>query len=140
MTSAFGAHFETKFRCNSIYSNKIPNHHGPSELRVSCRAGTLLNYRGEGLERVGLALTHDQASLSPAEAMAILDERVKLIGKINSDIADWLFVINRLSGVRQTVTNLLVQERRRVEEVYAQALKKLASRRPQESSFELGYT
>lgn len=89
-----------------VYIKKILNHHGPSKLRVSCRAGTLLNYRGDRLERVGLALTRNQGSLSPAEAIAILDERVKLIGKINSDIADWLFVINRFSGMRKTFTNL----------------------------------
>lgn len=33
-----------------------------------------------------------QRSLTPNQAVAILDERVKLIGKINADIADWLAV------------------------------------------------
>ena len=33
-----------------------------------------------------------QRSLSPNNAVAVLDERVKLIGKINLDIADWLAV------------------------------------------------
>ncbi|KAL9124833.1 MAG: hypothetical protein Q9217_005885 [Psora testacea] len=59
-------------------------------------------------------------SLSPNHAVAVLDERVKLIGKINSDIADWL------------------AERRRVEDSYVQGLKKLAARRSHDASTELG--
>ncbi|MCJ1461765.1 hypothetical protein MMC07_000364 [Pseudocyphellaria aurata] len=59
-------------------------------------------------------------SLQPGQAVPILEERVKLIGKINADVADWL------------------TERRRIEEAYAQGLKKLASRRPQDPSSELG--
>lgn len=52
--------------------------------------------------------------------MSVLDERVKLIGKVNTDIADWL------------------AERRRVEETYVQGLRKLASRRPHDAAAELG--
>ncbi|MCJ1260817.1 hypothetical protein MMC22_000680 [Lobaria immixta] len=59
-------------------------------------------------------------SLQPGQAVTILDDRVKLIGKINADIADWL------------------SERRRIEEAYVQGLKKLATRRPQDASSELG--
>ncbi|CAD6588961.1 MAG: hypothetical protein ASARMPRED_003840 [Alectoria sarmentosa] len=59
-------------------------------------------------------------SLSPNQAVSVLDERVKLIGKINTDIADWL------------------AERRRVEELYVQGLRKLAGRRPHDAAAELG--
>ena len=33
-----------------------------------------------------------QGSLQPAEAVTVLNDRVRLIGKINTDIADWLQV------------------------------------------------
>ncbi|KAJ9356100.1 Fes/CIP4 homology domain protein [Paecilomyces variotii] len=52
------------------------------------------------------------ACLQPSEATAVLNDRIRLINKINTDISDWL------------------QERRRVEEQYVQGLRKLA-RRPQ---------
>ncbi|GAD99835.1 Fes/CIP4 homology domain protein [Paecilomyces variotii No. 5] len=52
------------------------------------------------------------ACLQPSEATTVLNDRIRLINKINTDIADWL------------------QERRRVEELYVQGLRKLA-RRPQ---------
>ncbi|EEA25613.1 Suppressor of Profilin deletion [Talaromyces marneffei ATCC 18224] len=51
-------------------------------------------------------------SLQPNQAAAVLNDRIRLINKVNTDIADWL------------------QERRRVEELYVQGLRKLA-RRPQ---------
>ncbi|KAL1969485.1 hypothetical protein VTN77DRAFT_8923 [Rasamsonia byssochlamydoides] len=51
-------------------------------------------------------------SLQPSQATAVLNDRIRVINKINADIADWL------------------QERRRVEELYVQGLRKLA-RRPQ---------
>ncbi|KAI4228135.1 MAG: hypothetical protein L6R36_001849 [Xanthoria steineri] len=63
------------------------------------------------------ALLH---SLQPAQAVAILDERVKLIAKVNSDIAEWL------------------SERRRVEEAYVQGLKRLSSKHTPIASAELG--
>ena len=44
----------------------------------------------------GKLLTGAQRSLSPNQAVSVLDERVKIIGKINADIADWL----RVSSVR----------------------------------------
>ncbi|KAL9065003.1 MAG: hypothetical protein Q9161_008495 [Pseudevernia consocians] len=59
-------------------------------------------------------------SLSPNQAVSVLEDRVKLIGKINTDIADWL------------------AERRRVEETYVQGLRKLAGRRPHDAAAELG--
>ncbi|KAL8882210.1 MAG: hypothetical protein Q9198_000755 [Flavoplaca austrocitrina] len=59
-------------------------------------------------------------SLQPTQAVAILDERVKSINKVNLDIAEWL------------------SERRRVEETYVQGLKKLGSKQAQISSAELG--
>ena len=39
-----------------------------------------------------LILTLTKQSLQPAQAVVLLEDRVKLIGKINSDIADWLSV------------------------------------------------
>ncbi|PYH99691.1 hypothetical protein BO71DRAFT_415409 [Aspergillus ellipticus CBS 707.79] len=52
------------------------------------------------------------ASLQPGQATSVLNDRIRLINKVNTDIADWL------------------QERRRVEETYVQGLRKL-SHRPQ---------
>ena len=40
-----------------------------------------------------------QRSLSPNNAIAVLDDRVKLIGRINLDIADWLAVWFANAGV-----------------------------------------
>ena len=50
----------------------------------------------------GLLIAHvRQRSLSPNHAVAVLEERVKLIGKINYDIADWLAVrISPENGTR----------------------------------------
>ncbi|KAF7506121.1 hypothetical protein GJ744_012185 [Endocarpon pusillum] len=52
--------------------------------------------------------------LEPSQAVNVLNDRVEVISKTNDDIADWLL------------------ERRKVEETYAQGLRKLA-RRPQSS-------
>ncbi|OJJ35125.1 hypothetical protein ASPWEDRAFT_40290 [Aspergillus wentii DTO 134E9] len=60
------------------------------------------------------------ASLQPSQASTVLNDRIRLINKINSDIADWL------------------QERRRVEELYAQGLRKLAHRPQLENAAALG--
>ncbi|OJJ80852.1 uncharacterized protein ASPGLDRAFT_133423 [Aspergillus glaucus CBS 516.65] len=60
------------------------------------------------------------ASLQPSQATAVLNDRVRLITKVNTDVADWL------------------QERRRVEEAYAQGLRKLASRPQLENGAALG--
>ncbi|KAI9783938.1 MAG: hypothetical protein M1839_002883 [Geoglossum umbratile] len=60
------------------------------------------------------------ASLQPGQAVVALNERVKRVGKINLEIADWL------------------QERRRVEESYVQGLKKLARKQPPDETSDLG--
>ncbi|OAG33966.1 hypothetical protein AYO21_11897 [Fonsecaea monophora] len=60
------------------------------------------------------------ASLQPEQAVSILNDRVTLITKINSDIADWL------------------QERRKVEEAYVAGLRKLARRQQQDGAAALG--
>ena len=59
--------------------------------------------------------------MDPEQAVDVLNGRVAVINKIHSDIADWL------------------QERRRVEEQYATALRKLARRPQQDSASALGY-
>ncbi|KAF4548955.1 Muniscin C-terminal mu-like domain-containing protein [Elsinoe fawcettii] len=60
------------------------------------------------------------ATLQPSEAVQILDSRVRLVSQVNSGIADWL------------------QERRRLEEQYAQGLRKLARRPALADPQELG--
>ncbi|OAX84366.1 hypothetical protein ACJ72_01258 [Emergomyces africanus] len=60
------------------------------------------------------------AALTPTQASAVLTERIRLISKINSDIADWL------------------SERRRVEDAYVLGLRKLARRPQQDGSAALG--
>ncbi|KAE8366102.1 Muniscin C-terminal mu homology domain-containing protein [Aspergillus caelatus] len=60
------------------------------------------------------------ASLQPGQATGVLNDRIRLINKINADIADWL------------------QERRRVEEAYAQGLRKLATRQQLDNGAALG--
>ncbi|OAA66868.1 PCBP-like protein [Niveomyces insectorum RCEF 264] len=60
------------------------------------------------------------ASLQPNQAVHVLQERVKRIGKVNQEIADWL------------------QERRKVEEQYVVGLKKLMQFRVPGPSSELG--
>ncbi|KAF1838204.1 hypothetical protein BDW02DRAFT_542315 [Decorospora gaudefroyi] len=59
-------------------------------------------------------------SLSPAQAVNVLNDRVRHVGLLNNHIADWL------------------QERRRVEEQYVQGLRKLANRHPPDESSDLG--
>ncbi|KAK5796404.1 hypothetical protein VI817_005689 [Penicillium citrinum] len=60
------------------------------------------------------------ATLQPNQATNILNDRIRVINKIHSDIADFL------------------QERRRVEEVYAQSLRKLAHRPQLDNGAALG--
>ncbi|OBT72768.1 hypothetical protein VF21_08633 [Pseudogymnoascus sp. 05NY08] len=60
------------------------------------------------------------ASLPPSQAVHIFNERVKRVGKLNAEIADWL------------------QERRKVEDLYVQGLKKLARRPLPDTTSELG--
>ena len=70
--------------------------------------------------------------------MSVLDERVKLIAKINIDIADWLAVGDQYPYVID-IYSCTQQERRRVEETYVQGLRKLAGRRPHDAAAELGW-
>ncbi|KAK2040806.1 SAFF domain-containing protein [Colletotrichum somersetense] len=60
------------------------------------------------------------AHLQPMQAVNVLNDRVKRINKINTEIADWL------------------QERRRVEDQYVQSLKKLLTFKVPNSQSELG--
>ncbi|POR32583.1 Suppressor [Tolypocladium paradoxum] len=60
------------------------------------------------------------ANLQPGQAVQTLNDRVKRINKLNLEIADWL------------------QERRRVEEQYAQGLRKLGQFRAPNALSELG--
>ncbi|KFY29824.1 hypothetical protein V493_02227 [Pseudogymnoascus sp. VKM F-4281 (FW-2241)] len=60
------------------------------------------------------------ASLPPSQAVNIFSERVKRVGKLNTEIADWL------------------QERRKVEDLYVQGLKKLARRPLPDAMSEMG--
>ncbi|KAI1420243.1 Muniscin C-terminal mu homology domain-containing protein [Xylaria sp. FL1777] len=59
-------------------------------------------------------------TLHPGQAVAVLTDRVKRITKVNNEIADWL------------------QERRRVEEQYAQGLRRLTQFRVPNAQSELG--
>ncbi|KAJ5682545.1 hypothetical protein N7462_005710 [Penicillium macrosclerotiorum] len=60
------------------------------------------------------------ATLQPGQATTVLNERIRVINKIHADIADFL------------------QERRRLEEVYAQSLRKLAHRPQLDNGAALG--
>ncbi|KAJ5301302.1 hypothetical protein PENANT_c023G04854 [Penicillium antarcticum] len=60
------------------------------------------------------------ATLHPGQATTVLSDRIRVINKINADIADYL------------------QERRRVEETYAQGLRKLAHRPQLDNGAALG--
>ncbi|KAH8725525.1 Muniscin C-terminal mu homology domain-containing protein [Phaeosphaeriaceae sp. PMI808] len=59
-------------------------------------------------------------SLSPAQAVNVVNDRMNHVDRLNVQIADWL------------------QERRRVEELYVQGLRKLANRHPPDESSDLG--
>ncbi|KAH0283583.1 hypothetical protein M436DRAFT_43046 [Aureobasidium namibiae CBS 147.97] len=58
------------------------------------------------------------AILEPGQAINVLNDRVRQVGRVNSDIADWL------------------QERRRLEEQYSNGLRKLARRSPPGDSIQ----
>ncbi|KAL4779472.1 Muniscin C-terminal mu homology domain-containing protein [Aspergillus varians] len=60
------------------------------------------------------------ASLQPSQAASVLADRIRVINKVNADIADWL------------------QERRRIEEAYAQGLRKLSHRPQLDNAAALG--
>ncbi|KAA8651751.1 uncharacterized protein ATNIH1004_000647 [Aspergillus tanneri] len=61
-----------------------------------------------------------QPTLQPSQATSVLHDRIRIIGRVNAEIADWL------------------QERRRVEEAYAQGLRKLATRPQLDNGAALG--
>ncbi|KAF2402419.1 hypothetical protein EJ06DRAFT_507266 [Trichodelitschia bisporula] len=60
------------------------------------------------------------AHLNPSQSVKLLNDRLKHINKLNTDIADWL------------------QERRRLEESYANGLRKLAQRQLADEGSDLG--
>ncbi len=84
-----------------------------------------------------IAYNEPQASLQPGQAVAVLNERVKHVGKLNADIADWLQVMRLRYGSCRTHL-IVIQERRKVEDLYVQGLRKLARRQPPDESSELG--
>ena len=102
---------------------------------------------GERLMRLILRRTNckfvsdplSQTSLLPNQAVSLLNERVRQIAKINADIADWLLVCNPC--VNDKIVSVLIheQERRKVEELYVQGLKRVAVRRQQDGASDLGY-
>ncbi|KAF2747035.1 hypothetical protein M011DRAFT_403058 [Sporormia fimetaria CBS 119925] len=59
-------------------------------------------------------------SLSPAQAVNVLNDRMRHVGQLNNHIADWL------------------QERRRIEELYVQGLRKLAHKHFPDEPSDLG--
>ncbi|KAF2478175.1 uncharacterized protein BDR25DRAFT_338818 [Lindgomyces ingoldianus] len=59
-------------------------------------------------------------TLQPAQAVHVLNDRMKHVSHLNTNIADWL------------------QERRRVEELYVQGLRKLANKHPPDDNSDLG--
>ncbi|KAF2795344.1 hypothetical protein K505DRAFT_324123 [Melanomma pulvis-pyrius CBS 109.77] len=59
-------------------------------------------------------------TLPPAQAVSVLNDRMKHVSQLNASIADWL------------------QERRRVEELYVQGLRKLANKHPPDEASNLG--
>ncbi|KAI1947109.1 Suppressor of Profilin deletion [Ophidiomyces ophidiicola] len=61
-----------------------------------------------------------QTLLPPAQAVAVINDRLKSINKVNQEIADWL------------------QERRRIEEAYFVGLRRLARRPQPEGGSKLG--
>jgi hypothetical protein len=79
-----------------------------------------------------------QASLQPEQAVNVLNDRVNLINKINSDIADWLQVGAFCARTWKSALTL-EQERRKVEEAYVIGLRKLARRPQQDAAVALGY-
>jgi len=56
-----------------------------------CRDSLDVTYSRRAIE-FELSLTFAQTTLQPDQAVSVLNDRVKLIGKVNSDIADWLHV------------------------------------------------
>lgn len=84
--------------------------------------------------------------MQPGQATALLNDRIRLINKVNADVADWLQVRSFFlwgpnsihEAVGADVLFFLWQERRRVEELYAQGLRKLATRPQLDNGSSLG--
>lgn len=74
--------------------------------------------------------------MPPAQAIDVLNGRMKHVNQLNAQIADWLQVG---SPCRVALRSLHLQERRRVEEAYVQGLRKLANKRPPDESSDMGY-
>ncbi|PBP16916.1 hypothetical protein BUE80_DR012212, partial [Diplocarpon rosae] len=77
------------------------------------------------------------ARLTPGGVSTKLNERVKKIGKVNSEIADWL----QVGQMRKAVGSCIFtpkQERRKVEEAYVAGLRKLAKKQLAEVGQDLG--
>lgn len=83
-------------------------------------------------------LTTLKERLSPQAAVQKLNERVKKIGKVNSEIADWLQVLcpGKDSFTGTCLTHQ--QERRKVEDLYVASLRKLAKKPLPETGQDLG--
>ena len=67
--------------------------HGIFTAGIPCVTGERLmrlNLRGTNCEFVSDPLS--QTSLLPSQAVSLLNERIRQIGKINADVADWLLV------------------------------------------------
>jgi len=76
--------------------------------------------------------------LQPAQAVQVLNDRLKYGKKLNTHIADWLQVRSADAVARRPDAHIFVQERRRVEEQYALALRKLAARPLADEAVDLG--
>lgn len=71
------------------------------------------------------------------QAVNVFNERIKRINRVNSEIADWLQVCH-CDPTALPPSADASQERRKVEELYAQGLKKLSAKQPPDSRSELG--
>lgn len=71
---------------------------GALAARVSSFAGTIATLDSPFPRRFWLTRAtffFHQASLQPSQATSVLGDRVRLINKVNADIADWLQVRSR---------------------------------------------
>lgn len=86
-----------------------------------------------------LTMFNEQASLQPTPAVTVLRERLRKGQALNTEVADWLQVVPKSRiALRHPADGIYAQERRRVEELYAQGLIKLAKKQPPGDQSELG--
>ena len=78
-----------------------------------------------------------QSSLQPSQAVAVFNDRIRHVSSTNTDIADWLQVCTGHCARLSSSANIK-KERRRVEEAYAQGLRRLARKTPPNDSSDLG--